>query len=518
MVIKTCIRNTILSLLVLPGTMAGTIACTRHLPADDAQTLVVALSALPSTLDPTRATDATSERLAGLLFSSIVKVGPDLKIVGEAATAWSYKNRTWTFQLRPGLVFANGRPVSAADIDFSFKKFLSAGSPFAAALKSISSVEVRYDDQARELKLHLSEYAANLLTELSPVKILPQQEMESLGADFTRKLIGTGPFTFVSQDENEIRLLALPQHPYAAPKIQNLVFKIVRDDNTRVLKIMKGEIDIAQQELPPSRIAELEKLSTLKVFKYPGLGMSYVLLNLRDPRLAKLELRRALAMGVNRDEIVRYKLNGLATPATSLLSPVSPYHDFELKPVAFTPDQARAVIAKLGLKGARFVLKTSSTPSAVENGRVIANQLSALGLDVSVQSFEWGTFYGDVQKGNFELATMRWVGVVDPDLYRSAFHSKELPPLGRNRGGYKNQRFDGLVEAGLRIENQSERIRHYRQVQKAIFDDLPIIPLWYDQEIAVVHQRVKDYEPPVNGDYSVFTRVSKEGSQREAQP
>jgi peptide/nickel transport system substrate-binding protein len=225
--------------------------------------------------------------------------------------------------------------------------------------------------------------------------------------------------------------------------------------------------------------------------------------------LAKLDLRRAIAKGINREEIIRFKLDGLATLATSLLSPVTAYHDASLTPIAFDREQARLLVEKLGLKGTRFTLKTSSVPSAVENGRVIANQLSAIGLTTVLQSYEWGTFYGDIQKGNFEMATMRWVGLIDPDLYRSALHSKEKPPIGRNRGHYANPALDSLLEQGLRIESEPARIRHYAQVQKTVLNDLPLIPLWYDKEVAVVATRIKGYVPPLNGDYTPLTQVEK---------
>ena len=145
----------------------------------------------------------------------------------------------------------------------------------------------------------------------------------------------------------------------------------------------------------------------------------------------------------------------------------------------------------------------------MENGKVIAQQLNKAGLKVKMESFEWGTFYSDVKNSNFQLATMRWVGVLDPDIYRLAFHSAETPPKGRNRGGYKNTELDTLLEEGLYVSDFNKRKGLYSKVQQTILKELPIIPLWYDEQVAVVHKRVKNYKVALNGDFTPLIGVYK---------
>jgi ABC-type transport system substrate-binding protein len=104
---------------------------------------------------------------------------------------------------------------------------------------------------------------------------------------------------------------------------------------------------------------------------------------------------------------------------------------------------------------------------------------------------------------------MKWVGTTDPDIYRSAFHSKEKPPGGKNRGSYVNAELDQLVEKGLLIEDHAKRVSHYKKVQRMIYEDLAIIPLWYEFEVAVVSPKVEGYSPSKNGDYSALTKLRK---------
>ncbi len=504
------------SKLLLTLTLLGAIAlftgCTKK-AAEEPSTLYVGLSAAPATLDPRSAMDAGGMRLTNLLFSSIVRLGPDLEIIGEAATKWSYSKLVYTFTLRPGLKFDNGTPEGIAatkeDFEFSIDSFRKSGR-FASSLEAIDSFTVSYGPSGGTLVIKLKAYSATLLTDLSPVKLMPAKLVTELGDQFRDKPVGTGPFSFVSSDANEIHLRANPFNNYAAPKIKNLIFKIVREDNTRFLKLMKGELDLVQQELPPAKISEIEKKGGFQVFKYPGLSMTYMLVNLKDPVFQKKESRQALSAAINRDEIIRFKLEGLAQAATSVLSPINPYHDVSLSRPTFDLEKAKKLIESNGLKGKEVILKTSNATQAVENGKVLANQLEAAGLVVKLQSFEWATFYKDMDQGNFQLATMKWVGTTDPDIYKTAFHSAEVPPKGRNRGSYSNPQIDKLVDAGRGIEDFRKRVEHYKKVQRIIYEDLPLIPLWYDFEVAVASSRVKDYVPSKNGDYTSLTKVQKQ--------
>ncbi len=406
-------------------------SCTKR-EAEDANSLIVAIGAEPNTLDPRFATDAYGMRISSLLFNSLVRIDSDLKVVGDAAKSWDYKDLVYTFELQPGLSFSNGRPLSKEDILFSFEQYRSSSSPFSSSLEAIEKVEVERQDKEDTsspflVKLHLNEFSAKLLTaDLPVVRLLPKEETLSAGTEFSRNLIGTGSFVLERQSSNEIVLRSRQDHPYAAPQYERLVFKIIRDDFTRFQRSFKGEIDIAQAEIPLARVNDfVGRPDRFEVHKYPGLSMSYILLNLKDPILGQKAVREAIAQALNRQEIIQYKLEGLATEATSILTPTNPFFDSSLKNPPHKPSLAKQAIQELGLGAQEMTLKTSNSQAAVANARVIAQQLNDAGLNLRFQSYEWGTFYGDVVKGQFQLALMRWVGVMDPDIYRLAFHSSE---------------------------------------------------------------------------------------------
>ena len=121
---------------------------------------------------------------------------------------------------------------------------------------------------------------------------------------------------------------------------------------------------------------------------------------------------------------------------------------------------------------------------------------------MKLESYEWGVFYRDIQNGRFDAALMKWVGVMDPDIYRVAFHSKNFAPSGRNRSFYANQELDRLLDKAVPILEERRRKAVYDKIQEIVARDVVIIPLWHDQEIAVVKAGVKGYSLPDNGDFS----------------
>lgn len=507
---KSCLLS-LAKFLLAAFVLTGVGCFSGETPPTDS--LVVALSAPPNTLDPRWATDATGMRITDLMFSSLVRVGPELEVIGDAAERWTYSSekKEYTFFLKPNLKFSDGVAVTPQDIEASFKQYLAPASPFRSSFEAIEWVQASVLKDHHErlvVAVKLKNFLATLLVNLSRAKILGPKLIASSNPSIVEtKGAGSGAYFLSSQGNNEI-VLTKNTHHVPQAKSEKIIFKIIRDDNTRYLKMIKGALDIAQSEISPIKIPTLEKNSDLSVIRYPGLSMSYLLLNMKDKIFKNIGFRQALSQSLNRQEIIRYKLENLATPATSILPPSSQFFHKGLSVEPWSPKVFKERSQTLGLKGTELTLKSSNNPSTVENAKIIAHQMEQIGIHVKVQSFEWGTFYSDVQSGNFQIALLRWVGAFDPDIYRIAFHSSEVSP-GRNRGSYMNPDLDRLLDEGLLIEDQEKRAKHYERVQEIILNDLPIIPLWYDTEVAVVHRRVRGYKPQLNGDFSSLVNAYK---------
>jgi peptide/nickel transport system substrate-binding protein len=469
---------------------------------EDKNILVVAIDSAPRTLDPRYTTDANGQRMAGLLFQSLVRIGQNLDIEGEAAKNWKYKDLTYTFELVENLKFSNGEPVTPKDILFSFDEYRKADSPFKSSLEVIESVQV----DEKKVILKLKRYSATFLTDLIPVKILPESIVTTYKKDFSKHLVGSGYYFLKEEDINLYKFAKNIHFPDSPVKTDSLYIKVIQDDSTRYLKLRKGELDIAQNVISPIRIKDFLNNPKFRVITYPGLSMSYLLINLKDPKLKNKELRKALAKAINTKDIIQYKMENLAAPATSILSPNNPFYNQDILPVQFDLETAKQILKNI--EPFELQLKTSNSLDVIENAKILANQISKTNIHVTLQSYEWGTFYNDIKTGNFQLAMMRWVGATDPDIYRIALHSSELPP-GRNRGSYVNKDLDLLLERGLVTSDITERKRIYDQVQNIVNEDMPYIPLWYNHQVAISNARVVDYEPRSNGDFLGFVKAYK---------
>lgn len=503
------------TLLVLSLLLAG---CGGAAPEDGAaaRVLRVGIEDRPKTLDPRHATDASGQRIARhLIFNSLVQHDYDLSFRGDLATGWETPDpTTWVFPLRRDAVFHDGEPFDATDVVATFEHLMDPAtqSPYRAELRDkIAAVEAT-DPHTVRFTLHRP--TASFLPALV-VSILPAHLLATEDAI----LVGTGPFKLASTAPQEIVLAPHAEHHGGAPRLDRLVFKVLGDENTRFLKLRKGEIDVLINALPLHKIDDVKKpplADRYRLIEEPGISYNYLAFNFADPVFQSLELRRAIAHAIDVDEIITHRLYGHAVRATGLLSPASAHYEGDVATYAHDPEQARALLDEAGFEDPdgdgpeprlTLELKTSNRAETVSHARILQAQLARVGIRLELRSYEWGTFYGDVTAGNFQLTLMRWVGASEPDFFYEIFHSSQTPPGGRNRGRYDNPEMDALVEAG-RVELDPQKRREiYAEVQRIAASDLPYVSLWHLNNVAVVHRRVEGYRQHPKAGFFSFQDV-----------
>ena len=137
------------------------------------------------------------------------------------------------------------------------------------------------------------------------------------------------------------------------------------------------------------------------------------------------------------------------------------------------------------------------------------SQLAKVGIDLEIQSLDWGTFYGDVRKGRFQLYSLSWVGLKLPNIFRHAFHSESVPPNGANRGRYRQPRVDELIQEAEFSDNQSSHMEIYQALNERLMYDLPYVPLWYEDQLLVMRDAVVGYSTDVDGSFDALENVVK---------
>lgn len=498
------------------------IACGGDAPSTPERTLRVALEDTPRTLDPRFATDAHGQRISRhLLYNSLVQHGYELEYVPDLAERWETPDpQTYVFHLRRDAVFHDGHPFSADDVVFTYEHLMdeATGAPIGAALREkITGVE-KIDDHT--VRMRLTRPSAGFLTSIITAMV-PKHLVEA-GVDLGEQPVGTGPFRLLSRSPNRLVLVPHADYHEGAPQLDQLVFEVVRDAGTRFLKLRKEELDVVINGLPEHQVDDVRKPPLSEEYtlvETPGVNYNYLAFNLEDPILHIREVRRAIALALDLDALIEHRLHGHATRSRALLPPVSPFLDRDLPLVERDLNQAQTLLDAAGFTDPdgdgpaprlTLELKTSNKATAVGNARVLQAQLAEVGIRVELRSYEWGTFYGDIQSGNFQLTMMRWVGVSEPDFYYEIFHSSQVPPNGRNRGHYDNPEMDRLLEAGRFTVDPDEQKRIYAEIQRLAAEDLPYVSLWHLNNVAVVHRRVKGYRQNPKAGYFSFREITVE--------
>lgn len=476
------------------------------------KSLVVLLGSDPATLDPFQATDAYGVRISHqLIHETLVRLNGQLQIVPGLASWKRVSPTRYRFTLRPGARFADGSPLEAEDAVATLRRFMdpARGSPYGAVLRErIARIRVT-GPGAFEIALQ-GPYASFLSHLILPVTSRAYKG----GRDGSSRLIGSGPFRLASRRPGEI---LLERNPHYTPPagVERVVFKVVKDENTRFLKFRKGDVDLGINVIPLDKLVRFSRpplQAKYDVREAPGLSFQYLGFNLRDPILSRREVRQAIALAIDVDTLISYRQKGHSTRATGLLAAGSPYSDPSLSPIAYDPVKARELLERAGFplkNGRRFSLtyKTSTDRSAVFQARVIAADLRKVGVAVEVRSYEWGTFYADIKKGNFQLYSLRWIGVSDPGFLDELLHSRKVPPGGRNRGRYANPEVDAWLEKARLEADPAVRSRLYRLVHGKVASDLPYISLWHNNNVAVVSRRLTGFRLHPSGGFEFLADV-----------
>lgn len=475
------------------------------------------IETMPTNLDPRIGTDAVSQRLDSLIFSSLVELDAQRIPRGDLAEKWETPDPvTYVFHLRSGVKFHDGRLLTSADVKYTFDSVLdrTITSPKRGSLALIQSIDA--PDPATVI-FHLKEAYAGFLWEIArpAIGIVPVGS----GTDFSSRLTGTGPFRFVSaeQDDNVV-LESNSDYFGGAPKISRVRFRVVPEAIVRALELRKGSADVEVNSLAADMIPVLRKQSALDVSENLGTNYQYLAFNFENATLAKREVRQALALATNRNEIVQYLYRGQARPADGPLPSSSWAYEADIRKYEYNPQQAEQLLdaagfprqAAMGGMRVKLSLKTTTEETPRLLAAVLQEQWRKVGIDLDVRPLESATLFSDVASGSFEMFTLRWIGANnDPDtFFEYVFDSRKIPPAGANRGHYRNVEVDALLDQA-RVETDREKRRAlFSKVQKIIAADLPYVSLWFMDNVSVHSKRISGVQLSPTGDYD-FLRTAE---------
>lgn len=488
------------------------LLCVGFLPGcgsrPDPNTAVMLIESSPVNLDPRIGTDAQSEHIDMLIFDSLVKKDARYEVQPWLASSWDHPDPlTYIFHIRQGVRFHNGQTLTSADVKWSIDSMHNGA---IITSKSGAFLQVNQVDapDAATCIVRLKKPDPFLLWNLSDgaLGIVPAGS----GKDFWKHPVGTGAYKFVSQQQDKAVVLARSEDSWQPrPPIARVYFQVVPDDITRALELQKGSADVAINALEPDTVEALRHNHGLAFESSPGTVLNYISLNLRDPYLKDVRVRRAVALAINRPLMLHTLWRDQARLADNLLPPGHWARTDDTARYDFDPAKASALLDQAGYPrgkdGIRFHLQmkisTSSNPTRLM-ALVVQQQLRAVGIALDVRSYEFATFYADITKGSFSMYALRWIGGNEsPDIFRYGYTTETLPPHGANRGHYYNAALESAIaDARAATDRAAERV-DYVKAQQILAEDVPTIYLWYQDNVVVHTRRLQHIESSPSGDY-----------------
>lgn len=429
-------------------------------------TLQIAIDQSPVGLDPHVATAFSTFAVIGQIYDGLVDLNSDLELEPALAKSWKVSDDglSYTFTLRKGVTFHNGRTMTSDDVVYSYDRIMAeeTGSPTASRFTQVDSVTA---PDAQTVVFKLKGPFAPFLSNLTNLTVIPKELVEE--GNVQQEAIGTGPFMLEKWVPDTYVLLRANPNYYrkGEPGVEALKFNIVPEASTRAAGLRSGDYQFLP-DVDPATAETIRGVPNVTLLETQDLAYTLMGLNVSQPPFDDPRVREAINLAINRDEITQAVYFGNAVPG----GPLSPaLSDWALSTDEFScyqsdPEAARALLADAGQENLEFEILTFGTlPVVSDLAQVLQAQLSQAGITATINVAEFGTFVQRWQNSDFEAFVSLNGGSTDPDgyLYRTFYTGGST-----NVFEYSDPEVDMLLDEGQTTTDRETRFETYAQVQR----------------------------------------------------
>ena len=459
-------------------------------------TLELAVAQSPAGLDPHKVTAFSSFAVVNQVYDGLLEINADLQL--EPALAESYEisddGLIYTFALRQGVVFHNGRPFDADDVVYSLERILDpeTGSPQASRFDQVASAEAA---GPHTVVFTLNEPFAPFLANMPNLYVVAREVVEEHG-DLQQVAVGTGPFALVEVVPDTYLRLEAHDAYYrpGEPAVAELRYNVVPEGSTRAAGLRTGTYHLLP-DVDPTTAVTLRTAAGVNVLEVPGLAYTLLGLNTTRAPFDDARVRQALNLAIDREELVDAVFLGNAVPAGPLSDALAdwalPTEEFPC--YRYDPEAAQELMAEAGYEdGFSFTILTFGTRRDVaDTAQVVQAQLERAGLQVEVNVAEFGTFVQDWQNSNFDAFVSLNGGSIDPDGY---LHRTFITGGSTNVFQYSDAEVDRLLERGRTTADTAERQAIYQELQRTLACDGPIVHINHGTLFSAHRNEVEGFE------------------------
>jgi len=485
-----------------------------------ASTLHLATSTNPARLNPILATDSSSSEIAGFLFNGLVKYDKDSKeIIGDLAEKFYFvDNKTLIFELKKGVKWHDGAEFSAKDVLFTYETLISdkIASPYSAGFRFVENVEVlgKYKVEVKYKKAYFKALETWMMGIL-PEHLLKDEE-NLMSAKFNTHPIGTGPYRLEQLEYSKnIILAAFDEYFEGRPKIDKISFHVIADPMTRFLMLKSAQLDIGTVEpMAYERQLHKEFFEQFNIYEKISLSYTYLGFNLRLKKFQNPDVRRALSLAIDREELVNILFFKHAKVCTGPFLPGSAAFNESVNVPTQDIQEAKRLLKEAGYDEENpfeFEIVTSNSsqirPYAAQ---ILQHQLKKAGVIVTLRVMEWQAFLNMVVfPHEFESVLLGWGLSPTPDPYLF-WHKDSDKKGGFNLVGYNNPKLNRMIEESQSMIDREKLTAKWREMFKIITDDNPYLFLYIPNSITAVDKKIKNIEPALGGIWHNYIQWEKE--------
>lgn len=469
--------------------------------------LIFALAAEPTSLDPKGSNDTVSFRVMNQVFDTLVRTDSEGNIVPDLAKEWevSEDGKEITFVLEEGVKFHNGDIMTADDVVFSINEAIN--SHFTARTTNTMEEAVKIDDSTVKLVLNQPYGPALKCMATISMGIVNKRAMEEDPDGFARNPVGTGPYKFVDWKTGERLALERFDDYYRGPaSIKDLTFKILTDQNTGVIALENGEVDVIET-FPKSARKSLIENDDIAYYETESGLYYHISFNNEKGVFSDKTLRQAVSYAVDREAIILGAFEGAAVPVEVPIPPSCFGYVEDFKGNEYNPDKARELLAEAGYPdGITVTMKTLESASYTIPTEIIQAQLREVGINVEIEIMERGAFLSEVYDENdYDITLVNIVvPVTDADFAVYGRLHSSMKGSGNNIQRVDIPELDELIMKGRSIQDEAERKEIYRQISEIVREEAVLIPLMTDMSSIATNKNLKGVEPSAVSYYFAY--------------
>lgn len=471
-------------------------------------TLVFAMNTDVQSMDPQIQNDTTSEQVVKMLYNTLLKFQDDGTVVGDLAESWSVSEDklTWTFNLKQGVKFHNGKELTSADVKATFDRALNAeagGLRTTEIIKMFTSVEA--PDPYTVTITTDAPYGPmeSLMCNMS-LGIMDADYIEQYGLDLGTSAEGengTGPFKVVSWErDQEIVVERFDEYFDTPAKLQTVVYTIIPEAASRVIALETGEVDVIDKPTDED-LARLEAdTENFTVLRKPTISQRLFRFGCNDPIISNTKVRQAIVYAIDRQAIIDALFTGSGYPSTAPLAPVT-FGYSDLGEIEQDLELAKSLLAEAGYPDGfdTKIITTERYQNGIELAEIISQQLAEIGINAEIEVWEWsalsaswnGITADEFDQPIFIMGAGPSMRDADGGL-RGLYTTSETGLNDRNYGFYSNAEVDALIEQGMQETDQQKRVEIYKEAMEILYREDPVAFWLFDMYgLAITSSKVE---------------------------